>query len=105
MSRLAGTPTASLEASGEGRFALRGDLGFDNAVPLLEDGLRRFGDAGSVEVDLAGVTHADSAGVAVLIEWVAAARRAGRELRYTDVPAQVLAIARLGGVDGFLPVA
>ena len=105
MSRLAGTPAAALEPSGDGRFALRGELGFGNAVPLLEDGLRRFGDAGPVEVDLGGVTHADSAGVAVLIEWVASARRAGRELRYTDIPPQVLAIARLGGVDGFLPLA
>lgn len=104
MSRRA-APKASLEPAGEGRFSLRGELGFANAAELLEEGLRRFGDAGPVEVDLAGVTHADSAGVAVLVEWVAAARRSGRELRYKDAPSQLLAIARLGGVDGLLPLA
>lgn len=105
MSRLATAPAARLEARGEGRFALAGELGFDNAADVLAEGLRAFGASGPVEIDLAGVTHADSAGVALLIEWTASARAAGRELRFTSMPAQVLAIARLGGVDGFLPAA
>jgi phospholipid transport system transporter-binding protein len=54
-------------------------------------------------VDLSGVTHADSAGVALLIEWVAALRDTGREIRFSAIPGQVLAIARLSGVDEFLP--
>lgn len=105
MSRLATAPAARLEPAGDGRFALRGEVGFGNAAALLDEGLDRFDAAGAVEVDLGGVTHADSAGVALLVEWVAAARRAGRELRFSAVPEQVRAIARLGGVDGFLPLA
>jgi phospholipid transport system transporter-binding protein len=105
VSRLATAPAARLEARGEGRFALAGELGFENAAGLLAEGLAAFGGSGPIEVNLAGVTHADSAGVALLIEWTAVARGTGRELRFTSVPAQVLAIARLGGVDGFLPTA
>lgn len=105
MSRLASAPKARLEPRGDGRFALSGEIGFGNAATLLAEGLRSFGGEGPVEVDLSGVTHADSAGVALLIEWVAALRDAGRELRFGAIPGQVLAIARLGGVDGFLPVA
>jgi phospholipid transport system transporter-binding protein len=103
VSRLAAAPRARLEPRGEGRFALSGEIGFDNAATVLDEGLRSFGGAGPLEVDLGGVTHADSAGVALLIEWVAATRASGRELRFSAIPGQVLAIARLGGVDGFLP--
>lgn len=103
MSRLATAPRASLETRGEGRFALSGEIGFGNAATLLAEGLERFGGEGPIEVDLSGVIHADSAGVALLLEWVASLRDAGRELRYRGIPAQVLAIARLSGVDGFLP--
>lgn len=105
MSWLAKAPAARLEAAGDGRFTLSGEVGFGNAAALLDAGLERFGAEGPVEVDLGGVTHADSAGVALLVEWVAAARRAGRELRFSAVPGQVRAIARLGGVEDFLPVA
>ncbi|MCU0976009.1 MAG: STAS domain-containing protein [Steroidobacteraceae bacterium] len=105
MNRLATAPKARLESRGNGRFALAGEIGFDNAATMLAEGLQGFGSDGPVEVDLGGVTHADSAGVALLIEWVASLRDAGRELRYSAIPGQVLAIARLGGVDGFLPKA
>lgn len=105
MSQLAAAPKARLEPRGDGRFALSGEVGFGNAATLLAEGLRSFGDAGPVDVDLSGVTHADSAGVALLIEWVAALRDAGREIRFSAIPGQVLAIARLGGVDEFLPAA
>lgn len=105
MSRLAVAPKARLEPRGDGRFALSGEVGFGNAAELLAEGLQRFGAEGPVEVDLGGVTHADSAGVALLIEWVASLRGAGRELRFSAIPRQVLAIARLGGVDEFLPAA
>ena len=103
MSRLATVPRARLEPRGDGRFALSGEVVFDNAATLLAEGLRVFGSGGAVEVDLGGVTHADSACVALLIEWVASLRDAGRELRFSATPEQVLAIARLGGVEEFLP--
>ncbi len=105
MSRLADRPTARLEPSGDGRLALSGQAGFGNAAALLEEGIDRFAGEGPLVIDLSGLTHADSAGVALLIEWVFAARRAGRELRFDGLPDQVRAIARLGGVDDFLPVA
>lgn len=105
MSQLAAAPKARLEPRGDGRFALSGEVGFGNAATLLAEGLRSFGDKDPVEVDLSGVTHADSAGVALLIEWVAALRDTRREIRFSAIPGQVLAIARLSGVDEFLSAA
>jgi phospholipid transport system transporter-binding protein len=53
-------------------------------------------------VDCSAVTASDSAGLAVLIEWLAWARRGGRELRYDGVPEAICAIARISEVDGLL---
>lgn len=59
-----------------------------------------------MQVDLGGVTESDSAGLAVLIEWVAAARRGGRAVRVLNVPGGIGASARIAEVDeilGFAP--
>lgn len=50
------------------------------------------------EVDLGGVTHADSAGLALLLEWLVAARGSGWSLHYHHLPSQLAAIARVSGI-------
>jgi phospholipid transport system transporter-binding protein len=54
--------------------------------------------------DLSGVERADSAGVALLIEWQRIAARARCELRYTNMPNSLESIMRVTGVIGMLPV-
>lgn len=77
-----------------------GALDFAN-VPSLP--LAVPGD-GEVAVDLSGVGRVDSAGVALLLEWVREARAHGRALVFRGMPAQLLAIARVSGVDTILPL-
>ena len=54
--------------------------------------------------DLAGVERADSAGLALLIEWMRRARRAGRPVRFLNLPPQMLEIARAASLDRVLPL-
>lgn len=56
----------------------------------------------SVTIDLSGITHADSAGLALLLEWRRAARLKGRSVRFTHIPAQLRAMARVSSVDEVL---
>jgi len=87
-----------------GRYAVRGPLTFATARRASEAGIRTFGAAptGSLEVDLGGVTSSDSAGLAVLIEWLAWARKGGRDLRFAQLPETVRAIARISEVEALL---
>jgi phospholipid transport system transporter-binding protein len=48
------------------------------------------------------VSLADSAGLAVLLDWLSAAKAAGRKLRYTHLPKDVVALARISEVDELL---
>jgi phospholipid transport system transporter-binding protein len=92
----------SIESRAPGRLAVGGELDFDTAPAALTRGLALIGDSRDCEIDLSGVSSGDSAGLAVLVEWLASAQRRGAQLRYTGVPAQILAIARLSDLEDLL---
>jgi len=96
--------TFEVVASGNGRFAARGPLTFATARAAREQGLRSLASAAGreLEVDCAGITASDSAGLAVLLDWLGAMKRAGRALRYTHLPAGLVALARISEVEELL---
>jgi phospholipid transport system transporter-binding protein len=91
-----------IESTGPGRIAASGELGFATAAAALAAGLGLIGSGQAWTIDLAGITVGDSAGLAVLVEWLSAARARGATLTYVSVPAQILAIARISDLDGLL---
>ena len=94
----------SVSGTGSGRLTVTGDLTFATAREAREAGLRSLAAAGNGElvVDCSGVTGADSAGLAVLLEWLAWARRNSRVVTYENLPASLLAVARISEVDELL---
>lgn len=94
--------TFSLEPSGPGRLRASGALDFDTAIGALALGRTLMRAGPHWQVDLSGVSSADSAGLAVLLEWLARARAAGQALEYVGLPAQLRAIARISDVEDLL---
>jgi phospholipid transport system transporter-binding protein len=93
------------EDLGAGRFRVEGRLSFDSAAEALETSRKLFADYNAIELDLSGVTATDSAGLALLIEWVSRARHSQCLLHFRHVPQQVLALARISDVESLLPMA
>jgi phospholipid transport system transporter-binding protein len=91
-----------LAAAGPGRFELSGDIVFDDAARLLAEGDAAFGSLQQAEVDLARVVRADSAGLALLLEWSVEARAAGRALRYRNMPPAIASLAGISDVAELL---
>jgi phospholipid transport system transporter-binding protein len=90
-----------LKESGPGKYAVRGPLTFATARSARDIGLavlRAANSSQKIDVDCSGVTSADSAGMTVLLDWMAFARRAGRSLHFSGLPAQLQAIARISNV-------
>lgn len=88
--------------TGPGRFRIEGELGFRTAADALAQSRALFRDHAVIELDLSGVTRGDSAGLALLLEWVTWARKNARELTFDHLPEQLLAIAQISEVDDLL---
>jgi phospholipid transport system transporter-binding protein len=95
----------AFESTGPGRFRVRGALNFASAGQIERAARPLLGAAPEAVVDLAGVGNADSAALALLLEWVDQARQSGRRIRFTGVPAAVLEIAKVSNVVDLLPLA
>jgi phospholipid transport system transporter-binding protein len=93
-----------LQESSPGMFAVRGPLTFATAKGARESGLSAFNAANSreLQVDCSGITASDSAGMAVLLDWLAIAKRAGRSMHFASLPEQVQELARISDVHELL---
>lgn len=99
-----GAGTFQLAAAGDGRYVAVGTLTFATARLARELGERLLKGAGgaALEVDCAGVSASDSAGLAVLIDWLGAAKHAGVRLRYAQLPPGLTALASISEVEDLL---
>jgi len=96
--------TFTLDAEDDGRLAACGPLTFASARAARALGLGALedGTGAALEIDCRGVNPSDSAGLAVLIDWLAVARQAGRTLRYSGLPEDLRALARISEIEDFL---
>ena len=93
----AGAATASITPRDDG-VVVSGALTFDSVPPVAARPARWLKPGVETGVDLSGVIRADSAGLALVLDWVAQARAVGGTLRFHDAPSQLLAIARASGL-------
>ena len=87
---------------GGGKFALSGDVSFRTAESVLRASNGMFDHGGEVQVDLSQVSQTDSAGMALMLEWLSRANNAGGQLRFAGVPEKIKAIAVTAEIDDFL---
>jgi phospholipid transport system transporter-binding protein len=73
------------------------------SVPALFAGSSGWFAAGrDITIDLAQVTQADSAGLALLVEWLRQARRAQCRARFINIPPQMQVLIRVNCLQGTL---
>ena len=90
-----------LETVAPSTLAVHGVLDFDTAAAALA-AMRAGLKGGVAELDLAGVSHSDSAGLACVLAAVAEANGLGHPLRVVGMPAGMLALAQVCEVDTLL---
>jgi phospholipid transport system transporter-binding protein len=99
--------TVGISEPSAGRVLVTGELTFASAREARQLGLMvlESSSADRIVVDCAGVTKADSAGLAVLLEWLAWGRRKSRVIGLDKLPPSLVAIARISEVDELLRAA
>ena len=98
-------PAPSIQAEGKERYRIEGELQMGTVPRLWQRTERLFAEMPSeVWFDLRGVSRSDSAGLALLLEWMRAAQRAGVTLHFENLPTQIRDIARLSELLEVLPL-
>jgi phospholipid transport system transporter-binding protein len=90
-----------------GRITVTGELTFASARDARQLGVLvlESSRADRLVIDCGGVTRADSAGLAVLLDWLAWGRRKSRPISLENLPASLVAIAKISEVDELLTAA
>lgn len=94
---------ASLEVTSD-RLLVRGSLDFDTVSGIEAEGtawLTGLAPSRAV-VDLSGVEYGNSAGVALLLSWLRAARSGGRQLVFEAMPEEMRSMVKVGGLASLL---
>ena len=86
-------------------LALTGVLGFVSVGELEPVGMRWLQEQASAvcAVDLGAVSYSSSAGLALLLAWLRAATQLGKTLHIKNMPADMAALAKVGGLAELLP--
>jgi phospholipid transport system transporter-binding protein len=92
----------SLTTTAPGTLGVSGALTFATAASALETARAELDRSGQTTLDLSGITHADSAGLATLLALLAHARTKGKTLALAHTPEGLLALARVSGVEALL---
>jgi len=95
----ASAPSVSLDG---GICRVSGELDFTTARSALDSVEPLITDNETLEIDLSGVSRSNSAGLALLIEWLAIARRQKHTVTFSHIPDGLRQLARVCQVDGLI---
>jgi phospholipid transport system transporter-binding protein len=85
-------------------FIVTGEMTLESAKIALIESKGVFDAVNDIEIDLQHVTQADSAGLALLVDWMRAAKKAKKSIAFKHLPEQMNAIAKASGLDELLPL-
>ena len=96
---------AKIIASAAGCYAVGGELDMSSVPQLWRDSGKFFNtNETSLVFDLKAVTRSDSAGLALLIEWVAMAKNKNIAICFRNLPEQMWEIAKVSDLTEVIPL-
>ena len=95
---------ARIERRDARTYCVQGPMTFDSVSGLWSESRGLFSAGDRLQIDLSEVSHTDSAGLALLVEWLREATRLGGSLSFSNLPAQLLAIAGASNLERLLGV-
>lgn len=84
------------------RLVVSGAMTMQTVKALMAESAAMFADA-ELQMDLQQVTDVDSAAVSLLFEWLRQAQSRKASLKFANMPATLVSLAALYGVDDLIP--
>ena len=93
---------AQAEQLQSGLYRVSGKLDYSTVVALLTQIHTLSGHEREMTLDFSGLEHSNSAGLALLMELLADAKRQNRLVHFKGIPEKLLDLARMSNVDHLL---
>jgi phospholipid transport system transporter-binding protein len=84
------------------RIYIKGELNFVSVVDVWINSLPLLDQCVRLSFDLSQVTAANSAALALLLEWIKYAKHHNKAIQFDHIPAQLLSIATVSGIETML---
>ncbi|MDD5228111.1 MAG: STAS domain-containing protein [Methylococcales bacterium] len=94
-----GNSKLNIASKGNGQWLIHGELTFASIHGQLVDSPPFLRGNRDIILDFSQVTNTDSAGLALMIEWIKITRHQHAQLHFRNVPKQLLNLAKLSGLD------
>ncbi len=85
-----------------GRLIISGDLNFSTVTTLWKQSLPLLSAVEEINFDLSQVKSSNSAGLALLLEWLKYAKRVKKTIRFSEIPNQLKSILSAGGIEDLI---
>ena len=83
-------------------FFVKGDLTFTNVMALYEKSLLDLMHCPQLRFDFSQLHSSDSAGLALVIEWMKLAEQSHKKIQFDNVSDDLMSIAKAAGLNGFI---
>lgn len=95
------SPVPSVKCDG-GVCRIAGPIHFHTATKLLSEVDNLIRQHATLTIDLSGVSQCNSVGLALIIEWLAIARREKHSVTFNHIPDSLRQLAGVCQVDGLI---
>ena len=86
----------------EDKFIVSGDLHFSNVMAIYKKSSKNLSKNPVLEFDFSNVRSSDSAGIALIIEWIKFAKLTNKEIYFHSLSSDILQLARAAGLEKFI---
>lgn len=83
-------------------IVVSGELNFTTVAKLWKESLPRLSGYSALNFDLAKVTSSNSAGAALLLEWLKYAKQENKPIQFNNIPAHLSSILSVSGISNMV---
>lgn len=83
-------------------FHISGDLNFSNVMSVYNKSLQLFDKHAEWVFDFSQLHSSDSAGLALIIEWIKLAKKTDKKVRFNHLPDGIVSLAKAADMDEIL---
>jgi phospholipid transport system transporter-binding protein len=84
---------------------VKGELHFINVEQIWHESLKWLNQYDHLQFDFSEVGASDSAGLALMLEWIKYAKLQGKNVSFSHVPNQLKSIIEISALEKFIPYA